>query len=542
VNSAVVIHEINRLAVRLISTTNQLNYCFRCLTKPSGRRIFTYSLLACLFLAVPLTLAQEPDANGEKPSWPTHSHDVQHTGVSSVPSEPLRRIRWQTPVDLKPQISSGNLFIHYGSPLVTAKNTVVVPMKTQAAGGFRVEGRNGRSGALKWSLDSDYRVPSAAFTPSFGPVLSRDKVVVPAAGGTILIRQDDDVPNAAVVRVAFYGLDDFRANRQVFTENVKINTPITADHQGNLFFGFMVLGPIPIPLQSGLARIGSNGSSSWISAAVASDDPSITKINMNCAPALSNDEKNLYIGVNSSDFGFGYLLELNSTTLQPFNKVRLKDPFSGSDALITDQSSATPTVGPDGDVYFGVLENPFPFHNDRGWLLHFSADLRHEKIPGGFGWDDTASVVDASLVPSYQGTSSYLLMTKYNNYASRGGDGVNKLAILDPNASTPDFILGNPVMNEVLTIAGLTPDSEFPFFPNAVREWCINTAAVDPFTRSVLANSEDGKLYRWNLTTNSFSQIISLTGGIGEAYTPTVIGVDGTAYAINRAVLFAIGR
>jgi hypothetical protein len=133
-------------------------------------------------------------------------------------------------------------------------------------------------------------------------------------------------------------------------------------------------------------------------------------------------------------------------------------------------------------------------------------------------------------------------MTKYNNYASRGGDGVNKIAILDPNASTPDFILGNPVMNEVLTIAGLTPDSEFPFFPNAVREWCINTAAVDPFTRSVLANSEDGKLYRWDLTTNSFSEIISLTGGVGEAYTPTVIGVDGTDYAINRAVLFAIGR
>ena len=537
-----VIHAINWPTVRLRFTANRFNYYFRSPTIPSDRPVFASTVLTCLLLVVSPTPAQEPDTNAAKPSWPTHSHDVQHTGVSSVPSEPLRRIRWQTPVDLKPQISSGSLFIHYGSPLVTAKNTVIVPLKTGAAAGFRVEGRNGRTGALKWSLDSDYRVPSAAFTPSFGPVLSGDKVAVPAVGGTVLIRQDNDKPNAAVVRVAFYGLDIFRANRQVFTENVKINTPITADHQGNLFFGFMVLGPTPIPLQSGLARIGSNGSSLWVSAAVASGDPSITKINMNCAPALSTDERHLYVGVNSSDFGFGYLLELDATTLQPLNKVRLKDPFSGNDALITDQSSATPTVGPDGDVYFGVLENPFPFHHDRGWLLHFNGDLSHEKIPGGFGWDDTASIVDAFLVPSYHGTSSYLLMTKYNNYASRGGDGVNKLAILDPNASMPDFILGNSVMNEVLTIAGLTPDSEFPFFPNAVREWCINTAAVDPFTRSVLANCEDGKLYRWDLTTNSFSQIISLTGGVGEAYTPTVIGVDGTAYAINRAVLFAIGR
>ena len=37
------------------------------------------------------------------------------------------------------------------------------------------------------------------------------------------------------------------------------------------------------------------------------------------------------------------------------------------------------------------------------------------------------------MVPSYPGTSRYLLMTKYNNYAGVGGDGVNKIAVLDPN-------------------------------------------------------------------------------------------------------------
>jgi hypothetical protein len=98
------------------------------------------------------------------------------------------------------------------------------------------------------------------------------------------------------------------------------------------------------------------------------------------------------------------------------------------------------------------------------------------------------------------------------------------------------------VMKEVLTIAGPTPDQEFiAQFPNAVREWCINTAAVDPLTKSVMANSEDGKLYRWDLTTNSFSQSITLSPGIGEAYTPTVIGPDGTVYAINAAILNAVG-
>ena len=74
-----------------------------------------------------------------------------------------------------------------------------------------------------------------------------------------------------------------------------------------------------------------------------------------------------------------------------------------------------------------------------------------------------------------------------------------------------------------------------------MREWCINSAAVDPVTKSILANSEDGKLYRWNLTTNTLAPAIALSPGIGEAYTPTVIGPDGTVYAINWAILNAVG-
>lgn len=58
----------------------------------------------------------------------------------------------------------------------------------------------------------------------------------------------------------------------------------------------------------------------------------------------------------------------------------------------------------------------------------------------------------------------------------------------------------------------------------------------------MIANSEDGKLYRWDLTSNTLSERIKLSGGIGEAYTPTLIGADGTVYAINDAVLDAVGK
>ena len=264
---------------------------------------------------------------------------------------------------------------------------------------------------------------------------------------------------------------------------------------------------------------------------------------------MSNDHKTLYVAVNnsptSSDFSdYGYLVALDSRTLVALNRVRLKDAKNpANDAFVPDDGTASPTVGPDGDVYYGVLENPFPANHDRGWLLHFDSTLTHLKTPGAFGWDDTASLVPASLVASYHGNSPYLLMTKYNNYSEIGGNGINKIAILDPQNSETDPISGASVMNEVITIAGPTPDPEFTnSLPNAVREWCINSAAVDPFTKSVLANNEDGKMYRWNLTSNTLSEAITLTSGVGEAYTPTLIGVDGTVYAINNAILFAIGH
>src|SRR5208282_913891 len=106
--------------------------------------------------------------------------------------------------------------------------------------------------------------------------------------------------------------------------------------------------------------------------------------------------------------------------------VRLKDVLNPTlDASVPDDGTATPTIGPDGDVYYGVLEGSPGENHYRGWLLHFNGTLTQTKIPGAFGWDDTASIVPASMVASYHGNSPYLLMTKYNNYADPGlgGDG-----------------------------------------------------------------------------------------------------------------------
>jgi hypothetical protein len=511
---------------------------------PGARRPLLELLEDRMLLAIGPSASSETTSAGS--SWSGYAHDPQHTAISINASQPLQEIAWQTPVDLAPQFSGNDLLIHYGSPLVTAANTVIVPVKTGSFDGFQVEGLSGANGAVKWTQATDYVLPPHSWVPSYSPTLtSTNRLYFAGAGGTIYYLNSPDSSGATTSgQLAFYGLANYNANKGIYNGAVFINTPITADSAGNIYFGFQVTGTNPANLQSGIARIDAAGNGTWISASAASGDASMMKVVMNAAPALSNDGKTLYVVVSQGDFSAGTLVALDSTTLSRIGpsgtQVRLKDP-NGNDALLPDNGSASPTIGSNGDVFFGVLENPFPYNHDRGWLLHFSSDLSQTYAPGAFGWDDTASVVPATMVPSYSGTSSYLLMTKYNNYAGLGGDGVNKLAIVDPTATMTDPITGKTVMKEILTIAGVTPDLEnIGSNPNAVREWCINTAVVDPNTGSVLANSEDGKLYRWDLSTNSFTQKITLTSGIGEAYTPTIIGADGTVFAINNATLFAV--
>jgi uncharacterized repeat protein (TIGR01451 family) len=481
--------------------------------------------------------------------WSSYAHGPQHTGLSTIASQRLEQIKWSTAVDLAPPYTSGaTLYIHYGSPLVTAANTILLPVRTSSSNTYQVQALSGANGSLLYTLSTTYAPLSYSWIPPFGMALSEgSRLYYPGSGGTVYYRDQPDSPSGPSGQIAFYGNSVYSANQSAFNTTVMISTPITADANGNIYFGFEVTGSNPENLASGLARIGADGTGSWISAsAAAQGDTTILEVAANCAPAVSNDGKTLYFAVSEGQpgtgFSPGYLVSVDSTTLAPIGRIRLIDPETGNDAIVPDQGSASPTVGPDNDVYYGVLDSD-QMNDDRGWLLHFDQTLTTSKTPGAFGWDDTASVVPASPVPSYTGTSSYLLFTKYNNYmgAGPGRNGHNKIAVLDPNAPTTDPITGATVMQEVITILGptLSPAGN----PNgSVREWCINSGAIDPFAAAALANSEDGTLYHWDFAGNSFTQKVPLTNGVSEAYTPTVIGADGTVYAINDATLFAVGQ
>lgn len=480
------------------------------------------------------------------PPWLSHGGNAQHDGLSAVATQAFSRIVWQAPVDLAPKYSTqGYLLVHYGSPVITAKNTVILPVKSAADLVYRFEARNGNDGKLLWSENTDYIMPPHRWTPAYNLSLAaNNRVYAPGAGGKVFYREDADAISGTLKVAVFYGEAVYNANKAAMDKAVMINTPITIDAQNNVYFGFIATAGNPAGLSSGVARIAADGKASWVSVANLAAGTGVAKPATNSAFAVSKDQKTLYVVANDNIATgvrqTGYLLALDASSLALKSKVQLIDPNENGAANISDDSTASPLVGPDGDVYIGVLEKTYGSHNARGWLLHFNADLSQTKLPGSFGWDDTPSIVPANLVPSYKGSSPYLLMVKYNNYERAGsGNGMNEIAIIDPHISQDDEFANVKVMKEVITMLAPTPD---PNVPGGFIEWCINTAAVDPFTKSVIVNSEDGYLYRWDLSTNALSEKIRLTSGLGESYTPTAVGADGKVYAINNAILFAIGK
>ena len=476
--------------------------------------------------------------------WPTHGGDSSHTGLSSTPAQPIEGVLWSSPLDLNPQYNGDVLYAHYGSPVVTANNVVVMPVKTGANGGFRIEGRDGASGALIFQEDSDYAVPAHNWYPTFGPTLALGFVAYPRKAGLVAFRatspgrpgRDEPKPPPTT---CFYGLANYSAAPSAY-DGIRISSPLVSDNEGTVYFTYRAEGTNPLGLKGGLAVVRRGGSARYVEGATATGNPEFVQPKLNCAPAIRDSV--VYAVFKKASGSEGVIVGLGARNLNPVYKATLLDPRNGGAAYVDDEGTSCPSIGEDGDVYFGVLENPFGSHHYRGWLLHFDATLTQRKTPGSFGWDDTPSLVPKAVVPGYTGTSPYLVLTKYNNYAGQG-DGVNRVALLDPNASGPDPYSGVSTMKEVMTKVGPTPDAEFlgPF-PNAVREWCVNTAAVDVANHAAFVNNEDGVLYRWNLDTNALDGSVRLNSGIGQAYTPTLIGPQGTVFAVSNARLYAVGR
>jgi hypothetical protein len=489
-------------------------------------------------------------------SWNNFNGNAQHTGISTVAAQPTDQILWQTSINL-----NGTYFYHTGEPVFTPSDTVIVPVKVTSGGNspgttnFELEAFNGNTGALLWTATSQYVTPSYSWMPPYQPVYDpvADRVYFPGPGGTLDYISHPDNPGSSTptpLQVAFYGTANYTANESAYNSTLYINTPLTVDNAGNVFFGFTETGSNPSGINDGgVGRVSATGAGTYVlgGAAIQVSGGTGTPA-LGSVPALSNDDSIVYIAINGSNGP--NLVGLNATTLAPEYAVVLSVPNSGTGVELINVSTAAPMVAPDGTVFMGVFADNYD--GSRGLMTHYSANLATEYTPGAFGWDDTASIIPTSMVPSYTGTSPYLILTKYNNYVaaetgSSGGNGVNEIAVLDPYATQTDPNNDpNPsmlVMKQILTITSPTEDSGYinGGYPDATREWCTNGTAVDPATDSVFINNEDGYSYRWNLATDTITQAVEITDGYGEPYTPTAIGPNGVVYAINGGTLFALG-
>ncbi len=485
-----------------------------------------------------------PPVNG--PAWWGFGRDAQHSALAGTATQPLSRIVWQTKIDLMPRFApNGNLLIHYGSPVITARNTVLVPIKTGATGGFRLEARSGSNGAVAWSADSDYVLPAHDWTPGFNVALTPgNRVYMPGAGGKLYYRDNADTAAATVQTVVFYGAGAYQAAQGQYDASVFINTPLTTDTQGNVYFGFVVTAPNPAGLASGIARIGTDGVGTWVAATSASGNPAITKPAMNAAPALSQDQQTLYVVLaNNPPAGerpFGYLLALDPATLALKSKVLLTDPKTGAPGWISDNGTASPAVGPDGDVYYGILE----FERARAQLPRMAAALQRGIDP-----DEGARVIrlgrhavvhrgrDGALVcrsgvVSRGDQVQQLWWCRYRRRQEphggpRSQPGPGRLHLRQPgDARSPDDPRpdGGPGLSRRRARVVHQHGRGRSFFRiGAGEQRGRHHLPLEPCEQHV--HGADPVQYR-----------------IGEAYTPTAVGADGTVYAINNTVLFAVGK
>lgn len=524
------------------------------------------------FFACAMAFACVSSAFGQ-PIWAGYGGNSQHSAVYTGSSQSISNIHWQTPLDDNRNYYGGEVLIHYSSPLISQNNTLVHGYRstTQVNGttsydNWSVFGRSSLTGAPVWQMNTDYSAPDVypnGWTSVFpmtlapvGPNFANRAVVTAGAGGTLLIRSDADAASSTVTRLVFYLNPKYYSQNPAAFGAIKINTPLISDSQGSIYFGYEVTGSVPAYVSGvgtgGVAKVNiTTHSVGYRSISSLNIDPSLTRTAMNAAPALSPNGQYVYFALTNPGGSNGFLAKLDTETMHPVANVQLMDPsVPGGGAQLIDQSSAAPMVGPDGHVFMGVFG--YYWRESHGWMLHFDANLSQtdgtgKRFPvGAFGWDDTASVVAKSLVASYRGSSPYLILTKYNNYSmdnDAGADGLNKVAVLDPwsDSSSTDRQSGIPVMNEVLTILSPTLAAD-SVHPNARNEWCINSAVVDQKKKGAVINCEDGRVYRWDFGTNTLSESLTLQPATGEAYTSTCIGADGTIYAINNSILFAIGN
>src|SRR5207249_4151993 len=163
-------------------------------------------------------------------SVPTFAGNAQHTATYQTAAQNLNAIHWSTSIDL----NNLGALAHYGAPVITAANTVLVPVKI-AGDRFQVNAFDGSSGTAKYTLTTDYILPHYDnWIPVYNPALATGsfgtRLYYAGSGGTIYhIDNPDGVAHGTPIQEVFYTtLANYQANAAAYNSTIFINTPMTA--------------------------------------------------------------------------------------------------------------------------------------------------------------------------------------------------------------------------------------------------------------------------------------------------------------------------
>ncbi|HVO80616.1 MAG TPA: hypothetical protein VMT28_07785 [Terriglobales bacterium] len=497
------------------------------------KRTFLLSCAVLILVAWRGTHASPVLAQGMA-DWSQWGRTAQHNGstpaIGQSPNTKLADITFDPFTSQEMAETFGDLLAHYQAPLVDGSN-VFLEVKTGTYVSCDPPGSgqpfpcgpdawdqqiwNERAfvwqgGALVqlWNFQSDWKpepnaVHLGGWEPVFHAALGNGFVFVPGFAGSIYKLNESD--GSLVVQYKPFAVDD---------PNTFVSGPLTVDRTGNVYYNIVALtstNPWGRNVRGAwLVRVSPAGIVRKVSYATLVPGAPTTcdgspcgaqRPGMNVAPAVSPDGKTVYT-VSRAHFAsnFGFVVAANSNLTPKWQTALHFLQGQGIEDYVSDASSSTPALTPDGSVLFGTTGD----NDARGYLFKFDSTGQH-VASYDFGWDSTPAVW------AHDGT--YSVVIKDNHYG--GG---------------PYYI---SQLNASLV-------REWRYLSPTNFEWCVNAPAVDS-TGIVYANSEDGNVYVINQG-GTLKGKIFLRRAVGAAYTPVAIGRDGKIYTENDGDMFVVGN
>mmetsp|Transcript_9155 Transcript_9155/g.15022 ORF Transcript_9155/g.15022 Transcript_9155/m.15022 type:complete len:509 (-) Transcript_9155:474-2000(-) len=507
-------------------------------------RFLVFVVVSVLFFnealcAAPSTIVPQPG------SWLQWASDSRHSGRSLASSRrPLRildTILIDPTVPEQVQFSGEHIYSRYSVPLTPTNNTVYTGYirgnfdpYTYASRSFRYQRLDLVNGLHRraWTFSSNWKPPGAPvdtfFTPLFQGSIGNGVLYVPGARATIFVLNP---VNGSVIRTIRPFNDNDAAKFIV--------GPITISTTGDLVFNVVkfqdAIAPYRFPVvDSWLVKVPVIGAIRSVSfKRLVPGAPSATDLcefvvcgglrpGNSITPAIDTNGV-IYTAVKAHfNDRYSWLVAVKPD-MTPYWAASLRSILA-EPARVSDQSSSSPVVVPDGVLYGGLTY----FNNFRGHLLKFSKTGVF-RASYDFGWDITPAV---HLSPNGR---DYLVILKDQNY----GLGPFYMTALNSSMQIV-WQYKNTNTKECERLSNKTVVCESIPSNQQGFEWCINAPVIDR-QGFIITFSEDGNVYRISPGGRSAERIF-LDKAIGAVYTPMSIGPDGRIFAQNNGNMYVIGN